>query len=149
MNFATRERLLDVPGLVTFGRTRRLCNMGELTATCPELAPAGCHQYVAYAVPRPALGDFDEKAEVAAALEDLRELFPGFAAARMLSVRVMRDDWPAQRSCAGFDLPQDSPLPNLWHVGDAVKDYGDGGTQACAFTGREAARKALAWLAGR
>src|SRR5262249_53376068 len=29
INFATRERLLDVPGLVTFGRTRRLCNMGE------------------------------------------------------------------------------------------------------------------------
>jgi phytoene dehydrogenase-like protein len=149
LNFATRERLLDVPGLVTFGRTRRLCNMGELTATCPELAPAGWHQYVAYAVPRPAIGDFDEKAEVEAALQDLRDLFPGFAAARMLSVRVMRDDWPAQRSCAGFDLPQDTPLANLWHVGDGVKDYGDGGTQACASTGREAARKALALLARR
>jgi phytoene dehydrogenase-like protein len=149
VNFATRDRLLDVPGLVTFGRTRRLCNMGELTATCPELAPAGWHQYVAYAVPRPAIGDFDEKAEVAAALQDLRDLFPGFATAKMLSVRVMRDDWPAQRSCAGFDLPQGTPLPNLWHVGDAVKDYGDGGTQACASTGRAAARKALAWLEGR
>jgi len=27
-----------------------------------------------------------------------------------------------------------------------VKDYGDGGTQACAYTGREAANKALASL---
>jgi len=27
-----------------------------------------------------------------------------------------------------------------------VKDYGDGGTQACAYTGREAAAKALASL---
>ncbi len=146
INFATRERLLDVPGLVTFGKTRRLCNMGELTATCPELAPAGWYQYVAYAVPVPAIGDFDEAAEVEASLQDLRDLFPGFAQAKMLSVRVMRGDWPAQRSCAGFDLPQDTPLANLWHVGDAVKDYGDGGTQACAFTGREAARKVLAAL---
>ena len=146
INFATRARLVDAPGLVTFGRTERLCNMGELTATCPELAPPGWRQYVAYAVPKPAIGDFDEKAEVEAALSDLRALFPGFAVAKMLSVRVMRGEWPAQRACAGFDLPQDTPLANLWHVGDAVKDYGDGGTQACAFNAREATRKALARL---
>lgn len=146
INFATRERLLDVPGLITFGKTRRLCNMGELTATCPELAPAGWYQYVAYAVPKPALADFDEKTEIEESLADLREIFPDFAAAKMLSVRVMRGDWPAQRSCAGFDMPQDTPLANLWHVGDAVKAYGDGGTQACAYTGREAANKALALL---
>ena len=148
INFATRERLVDSPGLVTFGRTRRLCNMGELTATCPELAPEGWHQYVAYAVPIPAMGDFDEKGEVEASLQDLRDEFPGFASAKMLSVRVMRGDWPAQRSCAGFDMPQDTPLPNLWHAGDAVKDYGDGGTQACALTGKMAASRADEWLQG-
>lgn len=147
INFATRERLLDVPGLVTFGKTRRLCNMGELTATCPELAPAGWYQYVAYAVPKPAIGDFDETVEVEESLQDLRDLFPGFKDARMLSVRVMRGEWPAQRSCAGFDMPQGTPASNFWHVGDAVKDYGDGGTQACAYTAREAAQGALALLA--
>ena len=147
INFATRERLYDSPGLVTFGRTRRLCNMGELTATCPELAPPGWFLYVAYAVPVPAIGDFDAAAETEAALQDLRDEFPGFAEARMLSVRVMRGDWPAQRACAGHDLPQATPAPNLWHVGDAVKDYGDGGTQACALTGRIAADHVAAWLA--
>ncbi len=146
INFATQERLIDAPGLITFGRTRRLCNMGELTATCPELAPAGWLLYVAYAVPKPALGDFDETPEIEAALQDLRDEFPAFSKAKMLSVRVMRGDWPAQRSCAGFDLSQDTPLPNFWHVGDAVKDYGDGGTQACAYTGREAAKRAVTWL---
>ncbi|MCK9512125.1 MAG: FAD-dependent oxidoreductase [Pigmentiphaga sp.] len=146
INFATQSRLLDVPGLVTFGQTRRLCNMGELTATCPELAPPGWYQYVAYAVPRPALGEFDESAEIEASLADLRDMFPAFKDAKMLSIRVMRDQWPAQRSCAGFDMPQDTPLANFWHVGDAVKDYGDGGTQACAYTGREAANKVLALL---
>jgi phytoene dehydrogenase-like protein len=148
INFATRERLYDAPGLLTFGRTRNLCNIGELTATCPELAPAGWHQYVAYAVPRPAIGDFDEKGETEAALQDLRDEFPGFEGAKMLSIRVMRGDWPAQRSCAGFDQPQTTPLPNVWHVGDAVKDYGDGGTQACADTARTVSALALAELSG-
>ncbi len=147
INFATQQRLVDVPGLLTFGKTRRLCNMGELTATCPELAPPGWYMYVAYAVPKPAIGDFDEATEIEASLQDLRDAFPGFAKAKMLSIRVMRGAWPAQRSCAGFDLPQATPLANLWQVGDAVKDYGDGGTQACAYTGREAANRAVAWLA--
>ena len=147
INFATRQRLIDAPGLITFGRTRRLCNMGELTATCPELAPPGWFQYVAYAVPRPAIGDFDDAAEVEASLQDLRDEFPGFADAKMLSVRVMRGAWPAQRSCGGFDMPQDTPLANCWHVGDAVKDYGDGGTQACADTARLISQRTLEWLA--
>lgn len=149
INFATRERLIDAPGLVTFGRTRRLCNMGELTATCPELAPPGWHLYVAYAVPKPAIGDFDAAAETELGLQDLRDEFPGFAAAKLLSIRVMRGDWPTQRSCAGYDMAQETPLANLWHVGDAVKDYGDGGTQACALTGKRAAEKAVAYLTKR
>ena len=69
--------------------------MANLTATCPELAPPGWHLYVAYAVPIPALGDFDSGAEVELALADLREQFPNFNQARILSTRVMRDDWPA------------------------------------------------------
>ncbi|WP_162571327.1 phytoene desaturase family protein [Variovorax sp. SRS16] len=141
INFATRKRLLDTPGLVTFGKTRRLCNMGELTATCPEIAPEGWYQYVAYAVPIPAIGEFDEKTEVEASLQDLRDEFPEFDQAKMLSVRVMRGEWPAQRSCAGYDMPQDTPLANLWNVGDGVKDYGDGGTQACALTAKLVAQK--------
>ncbi len=140
INVATRERLFDAPGIVTFGKTRRLCNMADLTATCPELAPAGWHQYVAYAVPVPALGDFDSDAEVALALDDLREQFPALDLdgpdAKLLSVRVMRDDWPAQRACAGYDLPRETGVAGLWCVGDAVKDYGNGGTQACAETAK-------------
>ena len=146
VNFATQMRLIDLPGLITFANTERLCNLGELTATCPEMAPPGWYLYVAYVVPKPALGDFDEKAETELGLQDLRNEVPDFDGARILSIRVMRDEWPAQRSCAGFDLPQETPVSNLWNVGDAVKDYGGGGTQACIDTGREAAHKALGVL---
>jgi phytoene dehydrogenase-like protein len=136
VNFATRKPLHSAPGIVTFGKTRRLCNMATMTATCPELAPSGWHLYVAYAVPKPALGDFDSEAETALALEDLREQFPGFAEAKILSIRVMRDEWPAQRACAGYDMARDTGVKGLWCVGDAVKDYGNGGTQACAETAK-------------
>lgn len=136
LNFASREPLLSAPGLVTFGRTRRLCNMANLTATCPELAPEGWNLYVAYAVPVPALGEFDERVEIDHALADLREQFPAFSEAKMLSIRVMRGDWPTQRSCAGYDLPRATGVAGLWCVGDAVKEYGNGGTQACAETAK-------------
>lgn len=140
INLATRERLFDAPGIVTFGKTRRLCNIADLTATCPELAPPGWHQYVAYAVPIPSLGDFDDEREIQLAMADLKDQFPDLNlendAVKVLSVRVMRDGWPAQRACAGYDLPRDTGVTGLWCVGDAVKDYGNGGTQACAETAK-------------
>ena len=49
---------------------------------------------------------------------------------------MMRGDWPAQRSVAGFDLPRETPLENLWNVGDGVREYANGGIQACAETGK-------------
>ena len=78
INIASREPLISHPGIVTFGKTRRLCNMANLTATCPELAPSGWHLYVAYAVPVPALGDFDSDAEVELALMDLARAISKF-----------------------------------------------------------------------
>ena len=63
VNFASREPLMTAPGLLSFARTRRLCYTANFTATCPEMAPDGWHLYVGTAVPRPAIGDFDEAAE--------------------------------------------------------------------------------------
>jgi phytoene desaturase len=137
VNVASREPLFHAPGIITFGVTRRLCNMANLTATCPELAPEGRHLYVAYGVPKPAVGEFDEQREIDATLEDLRDEFPGFDhRAEILSIEVMRGSWPAQRSIAGFDLPRETSIVNLWNVGDGVRTYGNGGVQACAETAK-------------
>ena len=144
VNIASREPLLDVPGIVTFGITRRLCNYANLTVTCPELAPPGWHLAVAYGVPVPAVGDFDEEAEIAATLDDLRHEIKDFdRRARILSVRVMRGDWPAQRSIAGLDLPRETTLDNLWNVGDGVREYANGGVQACAESAKLAVEQVL------
>jgi len=145
VNVASREPLLDIPGIVTFGITRRLCNLANLTATCPELAPDGWHLAVAYGVPVPAVGDFDEEAEIAATLDDLRHEIRDFdRRARILSIRVMKGDWPAQRSVAGLDLPRETTLDNLWNVGDGVREYANGGVQACAESAKLAVEQAVA-----
>jgi phytoene dehydrogenase-like protein len=145
VNIASREPLMKPPGTITFGITRRLCNMANLTATCPELAPDGWHLYVAYGVPIPAVGSFDEQAEVDATLADLRDQIEDFdERARIISIRVMRGDWPAQRSVAGLDLPQETTIANLHNVGDGVREYASGGIQACAETGKLVAERILA-----
>jgi phytoene desaturase len=137
VNIASDEPLFDAPGIITFGITRRLCNMASLTATCPELAPPGRHLYVAYGVPKPAVGQFDDPKEVDAVLDDLRDEFERFdERTEILSIEVMRGEWPAQRSIAGFDLPRETPIANLFNVGDGVRTYGNGGVQACAETAK-------------
>jgi phytoene dehydrogenase-like protein len=135
VNFASQERLVDVPGMLSFAKSRRLAYIANFTDTCPEMAPEGWHLYVGTAVPEPAVGDFDEAAETELLLQDLRDHVPGFdAKARILTIAVTRDDWPPQRAVAGFDLPHDTPITGLWNVGDAVKEYANGGTTACAET---------------
>ena len=136
VNFASRERLLDVPGLLLFSTTDRLCYVASFTDTCPEMAPPGWHLYVGASVPRPSVGAFDADDETERLLADLRGNVPGFDEARVLSTAVMRDGWPPQRAVAGHDLPPETPIRNLWNVGDGVKEYANGGTTACAETAK-------------
>lgn len=143
---ALPQSVVEIPGLITFANTQRLCTLGELTKTCPEMAPEGWHLYVAYSVPLDSMGPFDQQAEIAFAMEELRTEYPAFADAKLLAATPMAGDWPAQRTCAGWDMEPETPVANLWNVGDSVKPYGDGGTQACADTGRMAAEKAVAYL---
>lgn len=143
VHVASDEPLLDTPGLIVFSATDRLCNAGNMTATCPELAPEGKHLTVVYAVPRPAIGDFDEEEEVRLALEELHREMGGRGPIEVLDVRVMRGDWPAQRAAAGYELPRDTPLDGLFQVGDGVRDYGSGGTQSCAETARDVVEEML------
>lgn len=135
VNFASQERLIEAPGMLSFATSRRLAYIANFTDSCPEMAPAGWHLYVGTAVPKPSVGDFDEDAEYGLLMEDLRETIPGFdERARILSKVTTRDGWPPQRAVAGFDMSHDTPFAGLWNVGDAVKEYANGGTTACAET---------------
>jgi len=135
VNFASQERLVEVPGMLSFAKSRRLAYVANFTDVCPEMAPPGWHLYVGTAVPKPAIGEFDEMAETELLLQDLRDEFPGFdEKATIIKTSVTRDGWPPQRAVAGYDMPNATPIEGLWNVGDGVKEYANGGTTACAET---------------
>jgi len=145
VNFASQTPLVEAPGMLGLSKSRRLAYVANFTETCPEMAPEGWHLYCGTSVPEPAVGDFDEAAETELLMQDLRDHVPGFdEKARILSVTVTRDGWPPQRAVAGFDLPHDTDVAGLWNVGDAVKEYANGGTTACAETAQIVVGKILA-----
>jgi phytoene dehydrogenase-like protein len=143
---ASQQSILETAALITLGNTDSLCLVGDLTATCPELAPPGWHLYVAYSVPRSSTAPLDPQAEIDRALAELRGEYPAFAEARLLAATPMHGDWPAARTCPGYNMPQETPVANLWNVGDSVIAYGDGGTQACAETGKRAAELVAGYI---
>jgi len=130
--FASRKRLLNLSGILTFGKTQRLVSVVNFTDTRPEMAPAGWHLYLGWSVPVPALRDFDHQAEIDATLADLRHKVPGFDETKIVAINVLQGDWPAQRALSGYDPPHTTPIANLYNVGDGVKQHGDGGTEGCA-----------------
>jgi phytoene dehydrogenase-like protein len=143
-HLASREPLMGRAGLVFFADTERLCALAYLTSSAPDLTPPGWHLYVAGAVPDPAVGPFDADAEVARAWAELVREVPRAAQARLITTRVMRDEWPCQRAVIGRDLPQQTPIAGLWNVGDAARAYPNAGTQGCAESARLAVDALLA-----
>jgi hypothetical protein len=143
VNIASRAPLLRAPGIVTFGITRRLCNLANLTATCPELAPPGWHlaSRTACRCRRSATSTSAPRSRRRCRTSATSCRFPG--GPRPLD-RGHARDWPAQRSIAGLDLPPETSLANLWNVGDGVREYASGGTQACAETAKLVVERVLA-----
>lgn len=133
VHFASPTPLVDWPAIGLPGRSRRM--IYAVNASTPaqrRVLKPGWHLYSAAGTPRPTRGPFDVEYEKALLIDDVRDYFPGFDAhATVLAWDL--NDWndPAQRAITGFDLPNDTPVPNLWNVGDGVKPWGDAGTAAC------------------
>jgi phytoene dehydrogenase-like protein len=136
VHFASRKPLADFDGLALIAKSRRLVYAANFSAPEQRRTPAGWHLYCGASVPRPARGQFDLESEKSLLLADLGEQFPGFDDAKILKISVTAHDWPAQRAVTGYDLPVETPIANLWNVGDGVKLWGQAGTAACAETAR-------------
>jgi phytoene desaturase len=136
--FSSDHEIVPHPGIWAFTDTERLCNLANLAATCPELAPPGRTLYEAYSAPRPSVGgEYDADAERALLEADLTKMIPGFEQAEVVLFKAMRGDLtPAQQVRPGYDLDVRTPVTNIVESGDGVKPYGWIGTTACAQTGR-------------
>jgi len=130
------------PGfLITIG-TRRLGGIVPATNICPELAPKGQHLLYTVAEPKSCLLPMDEEYEIQQCMLDIKEQFPDFEKhGRILRIepRNVDHEWPEERTWNGYDMPVETPIPNLFNVGDACKEIGLAGTSGAAESGMRAA----------
>lgn len=143
--YAGAERpFTDVPGMVNTVGTRNLYQFAPVTNTCPEVAPAGKHLLVTFGGPPSSLRPMNARLELERHLQDLKDVLPGFESwAELLrtDTRNIDDEWPVYHSWAGYDLPQKTPVRNLYNVGDGTKPSGMVGLPASAETGIRAANE--------
>lgn len=132
VHVASDEPLVDCDSLV-FVLGHSLSCLNTPTLLCPELAPPGKHLLMAGGTPQSSLPPYDLKADKELIIQELRENIPGFdMKAKILTASYFRGDCPGYFSWPGFDMPQKTPIENLYNVGDGVKPAGWIGLPACA-----------------
>jgi len=118
-----------------------------LTNICPEWSPDGRHLTAFYGTPKSCLQPMDREDETRANMADVRTLFPDFDAkgGRFLDVQLRDIDDPdvVARSWPGYNIPVETPLPNLYNVGDGCGPEGYVATPAAAKSARMAVDRIL------
>lgn len=132
LQIAAAEPLIDYDSLMITG-ARRVNALYQPTTVCPELAPTGKHLLLAGGGPGSSLPPFDKKKEMELCLQDLKDLIPDFERrARILTAGFYHGRWPGMHCWPGSDLPQKTPIENLYNVGDGVKPAGTTGLPSAA-----------------
>ncbi len=133
IHFASQKPLAKFKGLALAAKSHRMVYAGNFSQPEQKRCPQGWNLYCAASVPKPARGQFDLEEEKSLLIEDIKDYFPGFEEhGKILAIDVTAHEWPAQRAVTGFDLPMQTPIKNLWDVGDGAKPWGEAGTVACA-----------------
>ncbi|MDP2661963.1 MAG: FAD-dependent oxidoreductase [Dehalococcoidia bacterium] len=134
---ASDRPLIEHPGAFIPVNTRRVCLMFQTTLTCPELAPKGMHYLESFGAFKDSLGPINLKKEIEANIQDVRDIVGDKFErhAKILAAETFHSEWPAFQTWPGYDVPQKTPIENLYNVGDGVKLPGwYSGTPAAAAT---------------
>ncbi len=132
---ASDKPLTGIKGVGMISGAKRVVNSMPMTSICPELAPPGQHLMVVWGTPVSSRCHMDKEEETRLTLEDIRMVFPDFdkhGQILRMETRDIDDYFPALRSWMGYDMRQETPLPNLFLAGDGVKPFGWEGTPSCA-----------------
>ncbi|MBU3914512.1 FAD-dependent oxidoreductase, partial [bacterium] len=126
---------------------KRINAVYQPTIVCPELAPLGKHLLIAGAAPESSDSLADEKSrkkEIEGCIDDLRDLFPNFDdISTILLTGVYRGNWPGMHSRPGRDMPNKTPIINLYNVGDGVKQSGYTGLPSVVKSGMVVAEEVI------
>lgn len=127
--------LLDKTGLVVITGTQAIVTGVTLTLHSDEIGPPGKHLLWTCGTPASCTVPMDVERELRRNEEDMHKAFPLYKEhGRVLKwvVKDIDDDLPCMRTPPGYDMPVETPIPNLYNVGDAVKEAGWTGSPACA-----------------
>ncbi|RLC61540.1 MAG: hypothetical protein DRI01_08350, partial [Chloroflexi bacterium] len=141
MVFAASDRPLwpesGEPAILMIVGARRITSTIPLSSVSPQLAPPGQHLLFAFGSPVSCEVHMDKEVEQAQILRDLKEQFPLFEKhGRVLKfdARDIDDELPEMRARVGEGMPVETPIKNLYNVGDACPAMGYTGSNAAAET---------------
>jgi phytoene desaturase len=137
IQFSSNRPLVEFSSYAEVVDARRLDWICCPSNSCPELAPKGKHLYLAGAF-LPPNEPWDPKKELELNLLDLKENLPGFEQdAEILHVYYgIGHDWPWFHTRYGRNMPQKTPLENLYNVGDGVCPSGGYGLVGAAMSAK-------------
>jgi len=131
------------PAVLMIAGARRLQAVIPLSSISPYYAPSGQHVMFCLAPAVTNEARMNADVEVEQLLLDLKEQFPLFEKhGRVLKmvVKNIDDDLPTIRTQVNDMMPNETPIKNLYDVGDATCSYGLCGATGAAETGKRVAR---------
>ncbi len=123
------------PAILMLTGTRRVKSFIPLTSIAPELAPPGQHLLFGLASPVSSEVDMDVDEELRQVTLDIKEQLPGFEKyGRILKLDPRNRDHPFTdvKTRPGLGMPPETPVKNLYNVGDAILGPGLAGTTGAA-----------------
>ncbi|AKB24429.1 putative oxidoreductase [Methanosarcina sp. MTP4] len=122
---SAEEPLIGHSGVLLTPYARRVNGINEVTQVDPSLSPPGKHLTMSHQHVAPEnVGKLEEEIEMG--LRDLKEIFPG-KKYEVLLIQSYHDSWPVNRASSGTDPGNNTPIPDLYVVGDGAK--GEGGIE--------------------
>jgi len=141
-SFLTDRPLIEgFAGSLVFGNTENLIYLEIPSIISPALAPAGRFLHTAYGAPRDAARP-NLKVDAANTLCELEENFPGAMEGAEIIVRARhRGQAPGMHRWPGYMMPVETPIRNLFNVGDGCTPPGTIGTEGSAASAKVVAGK--------
>jgi hypothetical protein len=102
---------------------RRVIGIDPFSTIAPELAPSGKHLTFIFGGPQSSLFPPDNEYEAKQYMLDLDELLPGWkdhGKILKLDIRNVDSEFPEYLSWPGHGMPPETPIKNLFNVGDAI-----------------------------
>ncbi len=134
----------DAHFMIIAGARRIVC-AGDVSILCPDLAPPGRHLSYYCGYPLNSLVPMETEWERAQCTRDLEENFPEIKTCGEvihMGFHDVHSDFPGARAWPGYDMPAETPIKNLFNVGEGVRAPGWSGTNKAAKTAWEVAEMA-------